>query len=80
MTQSIPPNRWWSLCVVGLAVVIVTTDAGQLSIALPVIIAEFNADLSLAAWVALVYALVAASLRKNNAKEAPSFRQRPGDR
>ena len=55
-------NRWWSLCVVALAILIVTTDAGQLSIALPAIIAEFNANLSLASWIALVYALVTASL------------------
>ena len=37
-------------------------DTGQLSIALPVIIKEFNADLALASWIALVYALITASL------------------
>jgi EmrB/QacA subfamily drug resistance transporter len=41
---------------------LVTSDTGQLSIALPVIIAEFNADLTLASWIALVYALITASL------------------
>ncbi|HEU5464163.1 MAG TPA: MFS transporter, partial [Candidatus Binatia bacterium] len=41
---------------------IVTTDTGQLSIALPVITKEFAADLTLASWLALVYALVTASL------------------
>jgi MFS family permease len=40
----------------------VAADTGQLSIALPVIINEFNADLTLASWIALVYALVTASL------------------
>ena len=45
-----------------LASLIVTTDSGQLSIALPVIITEFNADLTLASWIALAYALITASL------------------
>lgn len=57
-----PPRRWWSLCVVALAIFTVTADAGQLTIALPAIIGEFKADLSLAAWIALVYALATASL------------------
>ncbi|HEX2227012.1 MAG TPA: MFS transporter, partial [Candidatus Binatia bacterium] len=39
-----------------------TADSGQLSIALPTIIREFNADITLAGWIALVYALVTASL------------------
>lgn len=55
-------NRWWSLAVASLATLIVTADSGQLSIALPRIIKEFNADLTLASWIALVYALVTASL------------------
>jgi EmrB/QacA subfamily drug resistance transporter len=55
-------QRWWSLSVASLATLIVTADTGQLSIAMPVIIKELNADLALASWVALVYALVTASL------------------
>jgi EmrB/QacA subfamily drug resistance transporter len=41
---------------------IVTADSGQLSIAMPLIIKDLHADLSLASWIALVYALVTASL------------------
>jgi MFS family permease len=41
---------------------LVTADTGQLSIALPAILTEFNADLTLASWIALVYALITASL------------------
>src|SRR5215467_7231886 len=55
-------HRWWSLSVASLATLLVTADAGQLSIAFPAIIAEFNADLTLASWIALVYALITASL------------------
>ena len=55
-------NRWWSLSVASIATLIVTADTGQLSIALPLIITEFGADLALASWVALVYALITASL------------------
>src|SRR6266852_267364 len=55
-------RRWWSLSVASLATLLVTADTGQLSIALPVIITEFNADLTLASWIALVYALITASL------------------
>ena len=63
-TKSSPPgrNRWWSLSVASLATLIVTIDTGQLSIALPLIIKEFDADLGLASWLALVYALITASL------------------
>lgn len=57
-----PRNRWWSLSVASIATLIVTADTGQLSIALPLIITEFGADLTLASWVALVYALITASL------------------
>jgi DHA2 family metal-tetracycline-proton antiporter-like MFS transporter len=57
-----PRNRWWSLAVASLATLIVTADAGQLSIALPMIIKEFDADLALASWIVLVYALITASL------------------
>jgi EmrB/QacA subfamily drug resistance transporter len=55
-------KRWLSLSVASLATLLVTADTGQLSIALPVIITEFNADLTLASWIALVYALITASL------------------
>jgi EmrB/QacA subfamily drug resistance transporter len=55
-------NRWWSLSVAAVATLIVTIDTGQLSIALPAIIKEFNADFALASWIALVYALITASL------------------
>ncbi|HEX9787416.1 MAG TPA: MFS transporter [Candidatus Binatia bacterium] len=55
-------HRWWSLAVASLATLIVTVDTGQLSIALPLIIKEFNADLALASWIALVYAFITASL------------------
>ena len=55
-------SRWWSLSVASVASLIVTADTGQLSIALPVIITEFNADLTLASWIALTYALITASL------------------
>jgi EmrB/QacA subfamily drug resistance transporter len=55
-------KRWLSLCVASLATLLVSADTGQLSIALPAIISEFNADLTLASWIALVYALVTASL------------------
>jgi EmrB/QacA subfamily drug resistance transporter len=63
-TQSSPTarSRWWSLAVASLATLLVTADNGQLSIALPLIIKEFNADLALASWIALVYALITASL------------------
>lgn len=55
-------NRWWSLSVASIATLIVTADSGQISIALPAIITEFNADLTLAGWIALVHALITASL------------------
>ena len=55
-------NRWWSLSVASIATLIVTADSGQISIALPAIITEFNADLTLASWIALVHALITASL------------------
>lgn len=55
-------NRWWSLSVASIATLIVTADSGQISIALPAIITEFNADLALASWIALVHALITASL------------------
>jgi len=57
-----PRSRWWSLAVASLATLIVTADSGQLSIAMPLIIKDLHADLSLASWLALVYALVTASL------------------
>src|SRR5258706_3032178 len=57
-----PHNRWLSLSVASLASLILPADTGQLSIALPLIITEFNADLTLASWIALAYALITASL------------------
>lgn len=63
--KTLPPpvrHRWWSLAVASLATLIVTVDTGQLSIALPLIIKEFDADLALASWIALVYAFITASL------------------
>jgi len=48
--------------VASIATLIVTADSGQISIALPAIVAEFNADLTLASWIALVHALITASL------------------
>src|SRR5437762_7284481 len=63
LNQPAPPrSRWWSLSVASLATLIVTADSGQLSIALPLIIKGLNADLALASWIALVYALITASL------------------
>jgi EmrB/QacA subfamily drug resistance transporter len=55
-------RRWWALSVASTATLIVTADSGQLSIALPEIIDELQADITLAGWIALVYALVTASL------------------
>jgi EmrB/QacA subfamily drug resistance transporter len=55
-------NRWWSLLVASLATLIVTADSGQLSIALPLIVQDLHADLTLASWIALAYALITASL------------------
>ena len=54
--------RWWALYIVALAVFIATTDAGLLSISLPVIMRDFNADLALAGWITFIYALVTGSL------------------
>src|SRR5512143_1983579 len=56
------PDRWWALSVVALATFMVTMDSGLLSISLPVIVTELQADLSLAGWLFLVYALVTAAL------------------
>ncbi|MGE5219726.1 MAG: MFS transporter [Chloroflexota bacterium] len=61
-SPSPPRHRWWSLLVASLATLIVTADSGQLSIALPLIVRELRADLTLASWLALVYALITASL------------------
>lgn len=47
IVQTKTRNRWWSLSVASIATLIVTADTGQLSIALPLIITEFNADLTL---------------------------------
>ena len=56
------PDRWRALSVVALATFMVTMDNGLLSISLPVIVTELHADLSLAGWLFLVYALVTAAL------------------
>ena len=61
-SPSLPRNRWWSLSVASVATLIVTIDTGQLSIALPAIIKDFDADLALASRIALVYALITTSL------------------
>ena len=57
-----PNYRWWALWVVVLAVFMSTTDVGLLTISLPVIITEFNADMALAGWIVFIYALVTGSL------------------
>lgn len=57
-----PNHRWWALSIASLATFMVTTDAGLLSISLPVIVAEFNADLATGGWLPLVYAIVTGSL------------------
>ncbi|HEY1372436.1 MAG TPA: MFS transporter [Candidatus Binatia bacterium] len=57
-----PNHRWWALGVAALATFMVTTDAGLLSISLPVILAEFKADLATGSWLPFVYALVTGSL------------------
>ena len=57
-----PNYRWWALCVVALAVFMVTTDQGLLAISLPVIMTEFHADMALAGWIVFIYALVTGSL------------------
>lgn len=62
MQSSPSRSRWWALSVASTATLVVTADSGQLSIALPAIIGEFSADITLAGWIALVYALVTASL------------------
>jgi EmrB/QacA subfamily drug resistance transporter len=61
-TQPRHRKQWWSLSVVSLGTFMVTTDIGLLSIALPVIMTELRADLELAGWITLIYALVTASL------------------
>jgi EmrB/QacA subfamily drug resistance transporter len=60
--KNAPHHQWWSLSVVSLGTFMVTTDIGLLTIALPVIITELSADLELTGWIALIYALVTASL------------------
>src|ERR1041385_451383 len=57
-----PNHRWWALAVAALATFMVTTDAGLLSISLPVIVAEFKTDLATGGWLPFVYALVTGSL------------------
>jgi EmrB/QacA subfamily drug resistance transporter len=57
-----PSYRWWALGIVGLANFVATMDLGIINISLPVIITEFNADMALAGWIALIYALVTATL------------------
>jgi len=57
-----PHYRWWALGIVGLAVFMVTTDAGLLNISLPIIVRYFQADMTLAGWIVLTYALVTGAL------------------
>jgi EmrB/QacA subfamily drug resistance transporter len=57
-----PNHRWWALSVPALATFMVTTDAGLLSISLPVIVAEFRTDIAMGGWLPFVYALVTGSL------------------
>lgn len=57
-----PNHRWWALSVAALATFMVTTDAGLLSISLPVIVAEFHVDLAVGGWLPFIYALVTGSL------------------
>ena len=57
-----PNHRWWALSVAALATFMVTTDAGLLSISLPVIVAEFKTDIATGGWLPFVYALVTGSL------------------
>jgi MFS family permease len=57
-----PNYRWWSLGVIGVGVFMTTVDSGLLSISLPAIITEFNADVALTGWIALIYALVTGAL------------------
>lgn len=57
-----PNYRWWALGIVGLANFVATMDIGIINIGLPIIIAHFKGDMALAAWIALIYALVTAAL------------------
>jgi len=57
-----PNHRWWALSVAALATFMVTTDAGLLSISLPVIVAEFRTDIAMGGWLPFIYALVTGSL------------------
>jgi len=57
-----PNHRWWALSVAALATFMVTTDAGLLSISLPVIVAEFHVDLAVGGWLPFIHALVTGSL------------------
>jgi EmrB/QacA subfamily drug resistance transporter len=57
-----PSYRWWSLGVVCVGVFMTTMDSGLLTISLPVIITEFQADVALTGWIALIYALVTGAL------------------
>jgi EmrB/QacA subfamily drug resistance transporter len=57
-----PNHRWWALSIAALATFMVTTDAGLLSISLPVIVAEFKTDIAMGGWLPFIYALVTGSL------------------
>lgn len=57
-----PNYRWWSLGAIGVGTFMTTMDAGLLTISLPVIITEFHADVALAGWIALIYALITGAL------------------
>ncbi len=55
-------HRWWALSVAALATFMVTTDAGLLSVSLPVIVAAFKTDIAMGGWLPFIYALVTGSL------------------
>lgn len=57
-----PNHRWWALCVVVVAVFIATTDVGMLTISLPMIITDFDTDITFAGWLVFIYALVTGAL------------------
>ena len=57
-----PNYRWWALSVPTLATFMATSDSGLLSVSLPVIMAEFDADVTVAGWIILIYTLVTGSL------------------
>jgi EmrB/QacA subfamily drug resistance transporter len=57
-----PNYRWWALWVPTFAIFLATSDSGFLSVSLPVIMAEFDAEVAVAGWILLIYTLVTGSL------------------